>query len=199
MQDVARVLDYWFGNEPDDGRLADQRAPLWWSKNADTDAEIRDRFEPLVLAAERGELADWEATPEGRLALIILTDQFPRNIYRDTPDAFRFDGLARQHCLEGIRLGQDRGLRPVQRVFWYMPLEHSEVLEHQDQSVALFRELAEEVDAALASTFEYFLDFAIRHRDIIQRFGRFPHRNTIVGRASTEEEQAFLQQPGSSF
>lgn len=199
MHDPAMVLDYWFGDEPDDGRAASQQASLWWSKNADTDADIGARFERLALAAERGDLVEWTSSASGRLALIITLDQFPRNIYRDTPDAFRFDALARQHCLDGLATGQDRALRPIERVFWYMPLEHSEDLAHQERCVALFQELAAEVDVSVKPTFDYFLDFAVRHRDIIQKFGRFPHRNAILGRPSTSDELAFLEQPGSSF
>ncbi|MDN3519428.1 DUF924 family protein [Aquisalimonas lutea] len=199
MTDPETILEYWFGDAPDDGTVAAQRGALWWSKSDAVDEDIRARFETTVQAAGRDELDDWAATARGRLALIILTDQFPRNMYRGTPAAFAFDAKARALCLEGLAAGQDRELRPIQRVFWYMPLEHSEDLAHQDRSVALFRELRDEVGAQLRETFQVNLDFAVRHQEIIQRFGRFPHRNAILGRTSTPEELAFLEEPGSSF
>ena len=199
MATARDVLDYWFGKEPDDGRLADQRGALWWSKNADTDADIRARFEQPVRAAGRGELDAWAQTPHGRLALVILMDQFTRNIYRDTADAFSLDGQALAHTRAAIEAGQDAALRPIERVFLYLPLEHAEDLALQDESVALFEALRDQVPDAHQRAFDVFLDFAVRHREVIARFGRFPHRNAILGRESTAEEVAFLDQPGSSF
>ncbi len=199
MATAQDVLDYWFGDEPDDGRLANQRAALWWSKSDATDADIRQRFEPLVQAAGAGDLDHWAATARGRLALILLMDQFTRNIYRDTPYAFSLDAPALEHARTGVGQGQDRALRPVERVFLYMPLEHAEDPVMQERCVVLFRALRGEVPPAHQGAFDVFLDFAIRHRDVIARFGRFPHRNAILGRESTAEELAFLEQPGSSF
>lgn len=199
MMGPETILQYWFGDSPDDGAVAAQRGSLWWSKNDAVDDDIRERFEAAVQSAGRGDLDDWADTARGRLALIILTDQLPRNIYRGTPAAFAFDARARALCLDGLASGQDRELRPIQRVFWYMPLEHSEDPAHQNRSVALFRELMDEVDDELRETLRVNLDFAVRHEEIIQRFGRFPHRNAILGRTSTAEELAFLDEPGSSF
>jgi uncharacterized protein (DUF924 family) len=196
---IESILDFWFGGDPDDGVVAKEKAVLWWSKNTPIDEEIRTHFEPWVLKAGAGELADWQTTPSGRLALILLTDQFPRNIYRDSPQAFAFDDKALVWSLGGIKLDFDLKLRPIERVFFYLPLEHAESLRRQEQSVKLFRELADGVGADLKTTFEGYLDYAVRHRDIIARFGRFPHRNQILGRESTPEELAFLNQPGSSF
>jgi uncharacterized protein (DUF924 family) len=133
------------------------------------------------------------------LALIILTDQFPRNIYRDTARAFSCDSKALTWCLEGVHGRSDRELRPIERVFFYLPLEHAESREHQAKSVECFSELAASVPMEQRSTFEEYLDFAMRHRDIIDRFGRFPHRNNILRRESTPEELAFLTQSGSFF
>ncbi len=183
----------------DDGAVAEDRSSLWWSKDPYTDAEIRRRFEPLVIAARSGDLDQWRHSGDGRLALILLADQFPRNIYRDTPAAFRFDALGRNLCAEGLATRTDRELRPIERVFFYLPLEHSEDLDDQNRCVALFRELAEEVAADLKATFENFVDFALRHHVIIERFGRFPHRNSILGRQSTQEEIDFLAMPNSGF
>lgn len=199
MPTAQNIIDYWFGNDDDDAQIAKRQAELWWSKNDDVDSEIKQRFEPLTLAAEAGELDDWLGEPQGRLALILLTDQFPRNMYRDTPDAFRFDPLARQLMLDGLEQGADQALRPIHRLFYYLPLEHSENLAHQQRCVALFRELADAVSADQKPTFTGFIDFAVRHHDIIERFGRFPHRNRILGRQSTAEETEFLKQPNSSF
>ncbi len=150
-----------------------------------------------VRSAATGELNEWLATARGRLALIILTDQFPRNIYRDTARAFSCDSKALAWCLEGLHGRSDRELRPIERVFFYLPLEHAESREHQAKSVECFTELAASVPMEQRSTFEEYLDFAMRHRDIIDRFGRFPHRNNILRRESTAEELAFLTQSGS--
>lgn len=199
MTGHADILHFWFGDDSDDGAVAGKQQALWWNKNPHTDALIRTRFEPSVLAAEAGELDTWRATPQGLLALILLTDQFPRNIWRDTPDAFRCDPLARKLCLEALDTGADQQLRPIQRVFVYLPLEHSENLAHQQRCVELNTALVQQVPPAWHKSFESFADFAEKHRVIIERFGRFPHRNTILGRPSTNEELQFLQQPGSSF
>jgi uncharacterized protein (DUF924 family) len=193
------ILDFWFGSTSDDTVAAKERANLWWSKNTATDDEIRRRFEIYVVLAISEQLNDWLSTPSGRLALIILTDQFPRNIYRDTARAFSFDEKALTWCIEGLENKVDRQLRPIERVFFYLPLEHAEYIEHQDLSVKCFSELAADVPAEQKSIFEDYLNYAIRHREIIKRFGRFPHRNKVLGRESTPEELAFLSESGSSF
>jgi uncharacterized protein (DUF924 family) len=197
--DNDRILEYWFGSNPDDAAVAREKADLWWKADPATDQEIRDRFGDLVEAAGRGELSGWAETPRGLLALILLTDQFPRNIFRKTPKAFAFDAAARTFCKHGIVRGFDLQLRPIERVFHYLPLEHSEALEDQDESVRLYAELAQLVPAGQKALFEGYLRFAERHRDIVQRFGRFCHRNAILGRPSRPEEVEFLKQPGSSF
>jgi uncharacterized protein (DUF924 family) len=193
------ILHFWFGSDPDDGIVAKENSALWWSKNAATDSQILQRFESSVKRAAAGELSDWQSTPRGRLALILLTDQFPRNIYRDSPSAFAQDSKALACSLDGIEQGMDLTLRPIERVFFYLPLEHSESLEHQEQSVKYFGQLVANVGPEQKQTFQEYLDFALRHRDIIAHFGRFPHRNKILGRESTAEEVAFLAEPGSSF
>lgn len=193
------VLAFWFGPEAGDSKTAESQKKLWWSKDAVVDAEIRERFGALVAAAAGGAHREWAREPRGRLALILLFDQFPRNIYRDTPQAFAHDGLALRLALDGIDSGADRGLRAIERVFFYLPLEHAESPEMQERSVALFEGLRDSVAEADRSAFDGYLDFARRHRDIVQRFGRFPHRNPILGRTSTAEETAFLQLPGSGF
>jgi uncharacterized protein (DUF924 family) len=199
METANTIREFWFGLNPDDQIVAQTQSKLWWNKNPDVDAQIRNRFEPDVVKAANRELDDWLETPQDRLALIILTDQFPRNIYRNTSQAFAFDSLARSWCKAGIQNGSHELLRPIERIFCYLPLEHSESIEDQELSVALVRSLANSVEPNYRSTFESFIGFAIRHRDIIARFGRFPHRNQILGRESSPAELAFLQEPGSSF
>jgi uncharacterized protein (DUF924 family) len=196
---IETVLQFWFGTGPEDAAVAKEKSALWWSKSLECDQEIRRRFESLAAQAAAGELSDWQSTPSGRLALILLTDQFPRNIHRDTPRAFAQDSKALAWCLDGIKSDFDLKLRPIERVFFYLPLEHAESLKHQEQSVKLFRELAESVTGNAKTLFEGYLDYAVRHRDTIARFRRFPHRNKILGRGSTAEELAFLAEPDSSF
>jgi len=193
------ILEFWFGAGRDDVAVAREKSKLWWSKDIAADRVIRQRFEDVLNQAARSELDQWSATPTGTLALILLTDQFPRNMYRNTPQAFAFDALARDWCKHGIDRGLDRSLRPIERVFFYMPLEHSELLHDQYLAVALFEKLMAAVGPERQSDFTGFLEFAVRHRDIVERFGRFPHRNAILGRESSAQEQAFLLEKGSSF
>jgi len=196
---AASVLAFWFGDQPEHAAASPERARLWWSKQAAVDAEMRARFGPLIAQAGAGGLDGWDATPEGRLALILLCDQFTRNTARGMPESFALDPLARAWCLEGLQKNAFVGLLPIQRLFAYMPLEHSESLDHQDRCVLLMQGLRDEAGPTERATFEGFVDYAEKHREIVRRFGRFPHRNAILGRASTPEELAFLQTPGSSF
>lgn len=187
------ILDFWFGQLDSDGNVTDDRS-WWWQKNPELDRKIRTRYEPLIQAIVAGELTAWEETPASRLALIIALDQFTRNSYRDTPQAFATDPLALRQTLAGLAQGQDQQLPFIQRVFFYMPLEHAEDPAWQQKSVALFTQLAaENPDMA------HYVGFAEQHKAIIDRFGRFPHRNEILGRETTPEEAEFLTQPGSSF
>ena len=190
------VFAFWFGDEDDDAACAAAQAKLWWSKKADTDSAIGVRFGVLIDAVSEGELDGWGKDAENALARIILVDQFRRNVYRDTAEAYAADAHARRWCLEGLARGQDQELRPIQRLFFYLPLEHSEDLALQEHCVALCEKLVIDVPEAHRETFENFLDYAKRHRDIIKRFGRFPHRNECLERESTPEELAFLEQPG---
>jgi uncharacterized protein (DUF924 family) len=197
--DPKSILDYWFGANADDGAVAKEKSALWWKSDPAVDEELRSNFADAVESAGRNELEDWTSTPQGLLALILLCDQLPRNIHRNTPRAFAFDPIARTHCRDGIARGFDIRLRPIERVFHYLPLEHSESVADQDDSVRLFSDLANNAGAQTRELFGGYLRFAERHREIIERFGRFPHRNRILGRDSTAEEIAFLQTPGSSF
>ncbi len=199
MFDCQQVLEFWFGNEPDVNETIGRQSALWWSKDEATDEALRRRFETDLQALLAADAVQQGYTAEQRLAAIILADQVTRSIYRDTPAAFSGDDLALSLCLDGLAGEQDRSLTPLQRVFFYMPLEHAESLQLQDRSVRLFESLLEEVGPELQKSFQSYLDFARRHRDIIARFGRFPHRNRILGRESTQAELDFLQEPGSGF
>lgn len=199
MEAPDTIREFWFGSHTDDAIVAQERSKLWWMKDTQADGEIRRRFEAYVFKAANHELDAWLSTPAGCLAMIILADQFPRSMYRNTAQAFAFDPLAQAWCKQGLRDGLHQSLRPIERVFFYLPLEHSESLDDQERSVALYRELAAGVDAAYRPAFDGFLDFAVRHRDIVARFGRFPHRNAILGRISSADELAFLKEAGSSF
>jgi len=196
---AATVLEFWFGDQPPEAKVPRQRLRFWFGGEEQSDRLIRERFAGDVEAAAEGRYDDWTATAHGSLALILLLDQFPRNIYRDSPRAYAADSKAVRVALAGLEAAQDRSLAPVQRAFFYLPLEHAEVLALQQRSVALFQALLKEAPPVLRSNCEGFLDYAVRHRDIIARFGRFPHRNATLGRPSTDEELEFLKQPGSSF
>ncbi|MBI2783788.1 MAG: DUF924 domain-containing protein [Gammaproteobacteria bacterium] len=196
----AAVLDYWFGADRADALRNPARARLWWRKDPVTDADIRARFEPLVVQVLAGECEGWARTPSGLLALVILADQFTRNIYRDTPRAFAGDPFALAWCQRALAAGTDRSLHPLERLFLYLPLEHSEVLADQEDCVTLMATLVDgAAEPAARALLADALDYARRHREVIRRFGRFPHRNAMLGRASTAEEVAFLKTPGSSF
>ncbi len=188
MDVIERVITFWFG-ERDSAELGKPRRELWFVKTAKTDAEIARRFGADMEAAADGRLNHLAETVEGALALVILLDQFPRNVFRDTPRAFATDAKARVIAREALDKDFDRELLMVQRCFLYLPFEHSEDLADQERSVELFGAL-DGYDV---------LEYAIRHRDIVARFGHFPHRNAILGRESTPEEIEFLKEPGSSF
>ena len=196
---IESVLEFWFGRGQSATEIAEQKSPLWWSKNEQMDREITRRFTATTEAAADGKLGDWAETPRGLLALIISTDQFPRNMYRNTPAAFSRDPLALALAQTAVDSGATQRLTPIQRVFAYLPFEHSEEPPEQQRSVALYQALAASVDATETDLFNDYCEFARKHQEIIQRFGRFPHRNEILGRVSSDEEVAFLAEPGSSF
>lgn len=194
MADIDQVLDFWFGLDHTDESRYEQRRKLWFGKNPAFDQAIRDQFQTLYYQAADGQLDDWQQSPRGSLALVLLFDQIPRNMFRGTPQAFATDPQALATAQAAIAQGDDQLLLPLQRLFIYLPFEHSENLEHQHQSVDLFRQLVRG-----QTDLQDLLDYAIRHFNVIQQFGRFPHRNAILGRTTTEAEALFLQQPGSSF
>lgn len=191
MTSSAAILDFWFGSEaPQAFRAA------WFEKNPAFDQEISHRFQIEIGQALTGGLAAWEDMPRSALALILLLDQFPRNAYRNTPRAFSGDARGQTVALLGLERGYDKTLTPLERFFFYLPLEHAEDLGLQDKCVELMCALEAESPAVAAAKAA---DYAEKHRAIIARFGRFPHRNEILGRDSTLEEIEFLQEPGSSF
>lgn len=180
MTTPADILDFWF---------SEIQPAQWWSKSDDFDRLIAARFGAVLQAAARCELYAWRATPAGRLAEVIVLDQFSRNIHRGDAQAFANDALALGLAQEAVAAGADKGLLLAQRAFLYMPYMHSESAAIHALAVALFSQPG----------LEHNLDFELRHKAIIDRFGRYPHRNAVLGRASTAEEAAFLQTPGSSF
>ena len=183
------VLDFWFGPPEARGKAR----PEWFRKDGKFDAEVRRRFGELHARAARRELETWRTSPEPMLALAIVLDQFSRNLYRNDARAFAQDEYARECAREAIARGDDLGLLPVERQFVYMPFEHSEDRVDQDLAVDLMLSLeAFDETRGLA-------EWARKHRVIVQRFGRFPHRNAVLGRATTAEEAEFLKRPGSGF
>lgn len=191
---IYEILEFWFGTlDPLQISYSEGRK-RWFLKNEVFDATCRQRFLDVYQQAIAHQLDTWEETALGTLALVLVLDQFPRNMFRNTPQAFASDEQARQVAKRAIARGFDQSLHPVQRIFIYLPLEHSELLEDQHQSVELFTALGA-THPELYDT----LDYAQRHRAVIEQFGRFPHRNQILGRSSTPDELEFLKQPGSSF
>ncbi len=185
------IVEFWFGAPGSPERGVPRKA--WFEKSAEFDAAIRARFAMLLDAAAAGRLASWTRTPLAALALVIVLDQFPRNMYRGTPRAFATDSRALEIALGIVERGFDAAYLPVERAFAYLPFEHAEDIAMQRRSLALFARLPP------SSTSASYMDYARRHHDVIERFGRFPHRNEILGRASTRAEIEFLAQPGSSF
>lgn len=180
------VLDFWF-----DG---DRERDEWFRKDAAFDALIRERFGPTIDAALAGRLDAWDASADGTLARIVVLDQFTRNAFRGSPSAFAGDAQALAAARAMVARADDLRLRPVRRQFVYMPFEHAENFDDQREAIRLFAQLGRD-EPALAGL----LEWAQKHHAIVERFGRFPHRNALLGRASTPEEAEFLTQPGSSF
>ena len=195
----SEILEFWFGDALASPKQAGARAQLWFGKNEDFDREIRNRFGALVELAAQGGLDAWRDEASSALALVLVLDQFPRNLYRGSARAFAFDSHALVVALESISREFDKALHPVQASFLYLPLEHAEDIEHQDQAVRLFEELTARAGGELRPMFESFTSYARRHRDVIQRFGRFPHRNAVINRQATPEEVAYLESGGDRF
>ena len=196
---IDAILAFWFREQELSAPQIDHRMDTWFGSDPAFDHEIKEEFAVDVEKASEGRLDHWAHEPRGRLALIILLDQFRRNIYRDTPEAFEKDTVALKLCVEGAMQNKDRGLAPIQRAFFYMPLQHAESRKVQAKSVELFSKLANAVTPTYQETFLTMAQFAELHRDIIERFGRFPHRNKLLGRDNTPDEDVFLAGDAPDF
>lgn len=195
---IDQVLTFWFPAELDTASAVGAAMGHWFEGGPAVDDEIRRRFGELPAAAKRGELDAWGETAPGRLALLLVIDQFPRNLFAGA-EAFAYDGQAQAVALEGLRRGHDRHVDPLQRMFTYLPFEHSESRSLQVISVALFDALREDATDATRAALDAAHDFAVRHWDVIDRFGRYPHRNKALGRPTLPAEAAFLAEHPQGF
>ena len=196
---INAILSFWFKEHELSAPQIDQRMEIWFSEDPVFDLEIEKEFSEDVAKASRGDLDHWGKTPHGRLALILLIDQFRRNIHRGTAKAFSKDQLALKLCVQGAMEKKDKGLTAIQKVFFFMPLQHAESRKVQAKSVELFGRLAETVSPTQRETFMTVAQFAELHKDIIDQFGRFPHRNALLNRENTPEENEYLAGDSPSF
>jgi uncharacterized protein (DUF924 family) len=192
--DPEAVLAFWFDDDPV-GRGRSE----WWRKDPNFDEQIRQRFGDAWAAAAAGELDAWQSEPRSALALVVLLDQFSRNLWRDDARTWAQDDRALRVARGAVDAGHDAALRPIEACILYMPFMHAEDREAQAESMRLFEQLAAGVPEEYRETYDRMLHYAVLHRDIVDRFGRYPHRNAILGRPSTPEEEAFLKEPNSSF
>ncbi len=189
---IEAIIAFWFRDQGLSAPQIDRRMDIWFGADEVFDHECKKDFSDDVTAASEGKLEHWAREPRGRLALILLIDQFRRNIFRNTADAFSKDKMALKLCVEGAMAKADQGLAPIERVFFYMPLQHAESKKVQAKSVELFSKLAEAVSPTYRETFETVTQFAELHRDIIEQFNRFPHRNELLNRENTPQEDEYL-------
>lgn len=194
MTDRAHeLLEFWFGRPGSADLPTSDRTNLWFGDNEIVKQKILSQFSPEFTEATNGGLIEWQQTPRGRLALIILLDQFPRYVHRRTSQAFAFDETAQRLCADGLREKMDQSLTLIERVFFYMPLVHSEDSTNQEQSIRLYQDLVSLSMSETTQIYQLFLAYAYAHFRVIKEFGRFPQRNKILGRTSTEAELAFLK------
>ena len=196
---IAQVLEFWLGAAQPTDASALTRQSMWFTKSDALDAEIRSRFGAWVEAARAGRLDGWAETAHGRLALVVLLDQFSRNAWRGQPEGFAGDAQALVLALQALENGHWEAVPPLAQFFLAMPVEHAEDPTMQARSVALFTHLAAQATPATQPVLRSALEFAHKHQKVIARFGRFPHRNAALGRDSTAEEKAFVAQPGTGF
>jgi uncharacterized protein (DUF924 family) len=196
---IEAILEFWFREQELSAPQVDRRMDVWFGEDEVFDHECKKEFAGDVELASEGKLDHWAHQPRGRLALILLLDQFRRNIFRNTADAFSRDKAALKLCVEGAMEKKDQGLTPIQRAFFYMPLQHAESAKVQAKSVELYTKLAESVSRTYRETFETIAQFAELHRDIINQFGRFPHRNHLLNRPNTREEDEYLSGDSPDF
>jgi uncharacterized protein (DUF924 family) len=193
------LLAFWFGDACTSADAARARGALWFGRSADFDRALSERFGALPERAAGGGLAAWEREPRSRLALVLALDQLPRNLFRDDAKAFAFDAAALRAALTGLARGDDAALHPLEAAFLYLPLEHAEDLALQERCVALFEALARRAPPGYEAQLAEMVRFARLHRDLVARFGRFPHRNAALGRESTAAERAYLAAGGERF
>jgi uncharacterized protein (DUF924 family) len=196
---IDEILSFWFMEQELSAPQIDGRMDTWFGEDPVFDHEIAKEFSGDVERASEGKLDHWAHEPRGRLALILLLDQFRRNIYRNSPEAFEKDKAALKLCVEGAMEKKDRGLAPIHRVFFYMPLQHAESRKVQAKSREIYRRLAEAVSPTYKETFETIAQFADLHADIVEQFGRFPHRNKLLNRENSPEEEEYLAADGPTF
>ena len=197
--DPEAILEFWFGDAVSDAAKATARDRFWFGAASDTDAIIRERFFPAIEAAARDELAAWALEPRSALAEVILLDQFPRNVWRGTANAFAYDSRALDAARAAVAAGHLDRLAPVEQAFLVLPFEHSEAIQDQREGVHLSAMIAASAPAEWRALLERYLDFAVKHLEIIERFGRFPHRNRVLGRAATPGEIEYLAAEGERF
>jgi uncharacterized protein (DUF924 family) len=193
------VLRFWFGEDSESPECIGRQARLWFGGGKGFDQLIARHFGHLPPLAASGGLDEWRGAPGSCLALVLVLDQFPRNLYRDSPQSYEYDALALEIAEEAIGNGFDDEVSSVEASFLYMPLEHAEDIARQDRCVSLFRRLLERAPPEFHQRCASFITYAERHREVIRRFGRFPHRNAVLDRASTSEEQAYLESGGETF
>jgi len=196
---INQITTFWLGSSLDSPELADARREWWYRGGAAVDDDIRHRFGALLPKACNGELAAWLATADGALALILLLDQFTRNLYRSTPDAYVGDALAFEIVYQAIESNIDEDLHPVARIWLYHPFHHAESVTQQDEGLALLETVLQAAPSAWHAYVQRSITGWTSHRDIVARFGRFPHRNKVLGRSSTAEERAFMKEDGNTF
>lgn len=199
MERVEAILDYWFGRIERTGLPTENRVRIWFQGGAEVDKEIREKFGQDLYKAIDGEYDSWEEQPRSALALIILFDQFSRHVYRDTPNAYAQDQRALEVCLKGIERQHDHALSLIERAFFYIPLMHAENIEMQATAVQAFKMLSDLAFTETRPMFASFLEYAIKHYEAIKKFGRFPHRNEALGRASMPDELEYLKIQGTSW
>jgi uncharacterized protein (DUF924 family) len=196
---AAQILQFWFGADATDEAVNEDKQTMWFRDGAAYDELVRATFGDYLDCAAAGAFDHWCDTPRGTLAVLVLTDQFPRHVHRGTPRAFATDAKAREVCLRGLKREQDRALTPIERVVFYLPLEHAEDIVLQERCVSMYQQLSYAVSEAARGDYEMNTGYAVAHRDIIVRFGYFPHRSKCLGRTLSAQEEEFLTQPNASF
>jgi uncharacterized protein (DUF924 family) len=199
QSDSHSILGFWFGRAADDPAEASAREAFWFGASGEADSLIREQFTSVVAAATRGDFDSWVQSPRSSLALVLLLDQFPRNMWRGTAKAFAHDAQALRAAREAVARGHLDSLAPIEQAFLVLPFQHSESVEDQRESVRLSSEIARTAPPAWQPILERYLQFAKQHLALVDRFGRFPHRNHILGREATAEEEAYLAGGGTTF